>query len=168
MPKTTPQHVLVLDEDVACGQSTSLLLEQQGFTVTTVCDPQEALNTLRFDPPILLIMGQCDKPQQTLDLLKQVIKSSPHVQIILHCDECSFETAQKALSLQVFAIVEKSQDTEQLLKTVHRAVHQYDALALQRSEMRFATIVNDLSDMVIRYLPDGTITFANLVFIYLF
>ena len=168
MPKTTPQHVLVLDEDVACGQSTSLLLEQQGFTVTTVCDPQEALNTLRFDPPILLIMGQCDKPQQTLDLLKQVIKSSPHVQIILHCDECSFETAQKALSLQVFAIVEKSQDTEQLLKTVHRAVHQYDALALQRSEMRFATIVNDLSDMVIRYLPDGTITFANRVFMDLF
>ncbi len=168
LPQTTSQHVLILDEDASIRQTLSQLLEQQGFTVTGVGDPQQALETLRFTQTILLIMSQCAEPQETLDFLEQVKKSAPHVQVILYTGECSFEIAQRALNLQVSAIVEKSEDTGQLIKTVHRAVHQYDALALQRSEMRFATIVNDLSDVVIRYLPDGTITFANRVFMDLF
>ncbi|MFG0250771.1 MAG: ATP-binding protein [Phycisphaeraceae bacterium JB051] len=168
MSQTTSQHVLVLDENQATGQSTSQLLKQHGFVVTTVAESQEALQVLQFDPPLLLIMGHCDKTEQTLQTLEQVKSISPQVQIILHTCECSVAIAQKALNLQVFALVEKSQDAEHLLDTVHRAIHQYDALALQRSEMRFATIVNDLNDMVLRYLPDGTITFANRVFMDLF
>jgi PAS domain S-box-containing protein len=164
-PDTKALHVLILDQDLSVCTTVKQMLDAQGFEATSVNQPEQALDELRFGRHTVLIMEQCAQSSQTLDLLEKIRHSSPYVQMIFHTQGCSIEVAQQALKLDVFAIVEKSGNTDELLRTVYRAIHQYDTLAIQRCEMRFATIVNDLSDMVIRYLPDGTITFANRIFL---
>ncbi|HAI10588.1 MAG TPA: hypothetical protein DCM28_02715 [Phycisphaerales bacterium] len=162
---TNPVHVLVMDQDMEAQDQIADLLTSQGFVASAVTDPQDAINELRFAKHNILIMDINDDREQILPLIQTVRQSTPHIQIILYTGHCSFEMAKEALNQGVFAYVDKSESLDVLRSTIHRAVHQYDALALDRSQMRFATIVNDLSDMVIRYLPDGTITFANRVFL---
>lgn len=163
--ETKPTHILILDKDPDVHAQTKSLLNAQGITANSVYNAQDALHELRFCRHNVLLMDMFGDQEQTLSLIKTVHQSISHVQIILYTSQCSFEIARHALNMGVFAYVDKSDNNQELLSTIHRAIHHHDAMALHRSEMRFATIVNDLSDMVIRYMPDGKIIFANRVFL---
>lgn len=165
---TIPTHILVLDRDQCVHTQIRDMLNQQGIVANAAFTAEDAINELRYGRYTVLVMDMLDDRTQTVELIRNLHHNVSHIQIILHTDQNCFETAKLALNLGVFAYVEKSDNQAELLATIHRAIHQSDTMALRRSEMRFATIVNDLSDMVIRYQPDGRITFANRVFLDLF
>lgn len=165
---TTPMRVMVLDADEAARSRVASELQRQGIEVTVLEDTNQAMVQLHLGRHEVLIVDMPFEDPQALRVLLNIRQTAPVLQIILHTSHSSFEMARHALNLGIFAYVEKSDDLQELMTTVHRAIHQYDAMALHRSEMRFATIINDMSDMVIRYLPDGSISFANRVFLDVF
>jgi PAS domain S-box-containing protein len=162
---TMPMRVLILDEDSQNRCRIASVFQAYGIEPTTVLTLDDAINELRFGCHAVIVVNLSEDKDVHFSEVERILAQAPHAQIVLFSTQCTFANARKAIDKGAFACLLKSDKLDELLLTVYRAMHQFDARALHRSEMRFATIINDLSDMVLRYLPDGTITFANQIFL---
>ena len=161
----TLMRVLVMDQDAACQQRLLSALQSQAIEVKVVCKAQEAIDELRFSNYAVLLFSDDGDGQQTFSFLQEVRACASQVQIVLLTDQSNIQMTEDSALLGIFTCVKKQAACDDLIRVVHQAIHSYHARALHRSQMRFETVVDDLSDRVVRYLPDGTITFANRAFL---
>lgn len=172
MPQTTqfsiPIRVLVLEPQDQYRNELVSCFREHRIEAIAVAKSEEVLWELRIGSYAVLVLDVGEDVQQVMAFIQEVRNSCSRVQIILHTTHDSLELAKQAIKLNVFGYQNKQDNCVELIDTVHRAIHQFDTLALHRAEKRFASIIDDLSDMVIRFDTHGTITFANRTFLQTF
>src|SRR5690606_11247087 len=66
-----------------------------------------------------------------------------------------------AVNLGAFAYVEKLNAPEELISTVHRAMEQYMAHALEESQGRLRSITENVLDFIVQLDREGRVIFIN-------
>ena len=122
----------------------------------------EVLQVVRAQRPDLVLMDIFIKGDidgiQTAQILRRDL-SLPVVFITAHSDDT---TIQRAKLAEPYGYILKPFDDRELRSTLEMAIYKADAERLLReSEARYRAIVEDQSDLVVRYSPDLTITYTN-------
>ncbi|MBC5824429.1 MAG: response regulator [Candidatus Eremiobacteraeota bacterium] len=118
MPKT----VLVVDDSATQRAHLKAVLEQEGYTVVTLCDGPAALETIQAQPPDLVLADVLMTPMDGYELCRQ-IKSSPATQktpVILISTLGKPTDNYWAQYSQVDAYLTKTADPSQMLETIRR------------------------------------------------
>jgi Response regulator containing CheY-like receiver, AAA-type ATPase, and DNA-binding domains len=118
--------VLVVDDDIAVRSMLSLLLRQNGYEVTAVASPSEAIEHVRRYTPVLILMDMNytvdTSGEEGITLLKQVKIFRPDVPVILITAWGSIHLAVRGMKAGAFDFITKPWSNETLVATVRRAV----------------------------------------------
>lgn len=81
------KQILVVDDDRAIRSSLTLLLEHEGYAVTTAADPAEAIAVVRVTVPALVLLdmnfSRSTKGEEGLILLRQIKIFCPDTPVVL-------------------------------------------------------------------------------------
>jgi len=155
---------LLIAEDeniIAFDLSTRLVLfgyEVIGMAATG----NEVLAMVQSNRPDLVVMdiflrGEIDGIQ-TAEILRNEY-ALPVIFLTAHSDDA---TLQRAKKVEPFGYVLKPFDDRELRSVIEMALYKASAeRRLQQSEARYRAIVMEQTDLVVRWLPDFSITFAN-------
>lgn len=114
-------HVLIVDDEERFRLTTRNLLETRGVNADTAAGPLEALETLktaRFDVVILDVQ----MPDMSgVDLLAEIKKLDPTVEVIMMTGYASFETARRITELGAFDYLLKPCSLDELVDKIEAA-----------------------------------------------
>ncbi len=114
--------ILIIDDDIAIRTSLSLLLKKEGFTVSSVGTPIEALDFLRENEPQLVLLDMNFSNETTgddgLKMLSQIKKRYPSVSVILITGWATIDLAVKGMKLGASDFIHKPWQNEHLLKSI--------------------------------------------------
>jgi two-component system, NtrC family, response regulator len=114
--------ILIIDDDIAIRTSLSLLLKKEGFTVSSVGTPIEALDFLRENEPQLVLLDMNFSNETTGDdgikMLSQIKKRYPSVSVILITGWATIDLAVKGMKLGASDFIAKPWQNEHLLKSI--------------------------------------------------
>ncbi len=115
--------VLIVDDEKSIRNTLSEFLRREGYQVDAVEDAVKALAILDqeiFDVVVTDIIMPC---MSGVELLEQVRKNIPDIQVILMTGEPTVETAVKAVHAGAYDYISKPIVKNTLLKVVGQAVH---------------------------------------------
>jgi DNA-binding NtrC family response regulator len=141
------EHVLVLDDDLACREAMQGYLERDGFYVTTASD-EDILPLLQgVRPRCLVIATTLDGGRErALDLVRSTRESDPNVGIVVVANG-DIDLVEKAITgLDVWAVVQKPNDIEKLPSKVKKAC-EFAAMSIDQKEK----LVDDLTTQTIMF-----------------
>jgi two-component system, NtrC family, response regulator len=114
--------ILIIDDDIAIRTSLSLLLKKEGFNVSSVGTPIEALDFLRENEPNLVLLDMNFSNETTgddgLKMLNQIKKRYPSVSVILITGWATIDLAVKGMKLGASDFIAKPWQNEHLLKSI--------------------------------------------------
>lgn len=114
--------ILIIDDDIAIRTSLSLLFKKEGFTVSSVGTPIEALDFLRENEPQLVLLDMNFSNETTgddgLKMLSQIKKRYPSVSVILITGWATIDLAVKGMKLGASDFIHKPWQNEHLLKSI--------------------------------------------------
>ena len=166
-----PYRVLIVDDDTVTAQFYALLLGEAGVITETVSDPMIALERLRaFQPDLItmdILMPECDG----FELARIIRQGRAYLQTPI-----IFLSTETELSKHRRAIVSGGDDI--LTKPVQSGFFIASVLAraerarllnsltqeVTRSREMFRSVLDDQTELVCRFRPDGTLTFVNRAF----
>ncbi len=125
-------------------------------------DAIEAVRQLQPDLVLMdiFIKGEIDGIQAALVLRNEL--NTPVIFITAHSDEL---TLQRAKIAEPFGYILKPFDDRDLRTVIEMGIYKAEAeKRLRESEARYRGIVEDQTDLIVRYLPDFTLTFVNDAF----
>lgn len=128
--------ILVADDDQACREYVVTLLEQEGYSCTSVPNALAAADQLKVGDFDLLISDIKMPGNSELELLKSLSSSASEVPIILMTGHPSVETAVPAVALRVAAYLVKPVSSEELLKWVKQTTGQSRAFRTVRDNLQ--------------------------------
>ena len=110
-------HMLVVDDENGPRQALRMLLKED-YTVHMASGVQAALEVLKQEK-IDLIITDIRMPNQTgLDLLREVKRGYPDIQVIMLTGYGQLDTAVEAIHQGAFAYIEKPFDSEKMLEKI--------------------------------------------------
>ncbi|MEN6611683.1 MAG: PAS domain S-box protein [Methanoregulaceae archaeon] len=170
MTGTSPISVLYVDDERELLSLGKIFLEQSGeFAVTTALSAKEGLDLLlvsRFDAVISdYLMPEMDG----IDFLKEVRVRHGPVPFILFTGKGREEIVILAINQGADFYLQKGGEPKsqfvELAHKVKQAVGKRDAeLALQESERRYRSVIEDQTEFIARVDTDKTFLFANEAF----
>ena len=120
------QPVLICDDDPVVCSSLSLVLRRSGYEVVTVGTPDEAINYVRNDTPVLILMdmnySNSTSGEEGLELLSKVRIFVPDVPVILITAWGTINLAVRGIRGGAFDFVTKPWDNKAILKTIETAI----------------------------------------------
>ncbi len=114
--------VLVVDDEKNQREIYTLILEDDGFDVTTGQSGEHALRLARDQHFDLVLTDYKMTGMDGLTLLGELLKSDPSIIVVMMTAHGSVESAKEALRGGAFDYLEKPIDRDQLLKTVESAL----------------------------------------------
>lgn len=135
--------ILIVDDDAAVRSSLQFLLKRAGFEPESVPGPKEALETVRANPPELILMDMnftlTTTGEEGIRLLRQVKVLCPEVPVILMTAWGSISLAVQGMQAGAFDFVTKPWNNLMLLKSIRTALDiagqkKAEACALNRTE----------------------------------
>ncbi|MFH1811763.1 MAG: SLC13 family permease [Pseudomonadota bacterium] len=132
--ETGPIKVLLVDDEDRFRQNLAQRLTLRGFSVRDVGDGEEAIRLVRSDRPDVIVLDRKMPKMQGEEVLKEVKKMAPEVQVIMLTGHASIESATSIGRLDAFAYLEKPCETEELIATIRRA-RQERVYAMARNEI---------------------------------
>lgn len=166
---TAKYHVLHVDDDPGFAELTASFLEteQEDFAVTSVSDPNEALDALantseEFD----CIVSDYQMPQMTgLELLDAIYTQDPDfgLPFILLTGQGSEEIAADALNRGATSYIQKG-GTDVYEYLAQRIRHDIQQAVARRNSQRFATLVEAIDDPVYVLNEEGVFQYINEAF----
>jgi len=160
--------LLLVDNDVRLLQEMKSFLEEDGMvqavSITSVVEALDRIRVQQFDAIISEYILQITDGQTFLEILRRSRKND--TPFIFFAKKTGNREVINALNAGATFYVLKGSDPKRefiLLKHfIHQAVEQKRIQdALIASEERYRRVVEDQSEFIIRYLPDGTLVFAN-------
>ncbi len=115
-------HVLVADDEVSLRTVLGAVLRRQGYTVTTVCDGEEALEALESGPFAALLTDLRMPKLDGMGLLRQVARRWPDMPVILLTAHGTVDVAVEALKIGAFDFLSKGCDNAEVAEVVGKAV----------------------------------------------
>lgn len=164
-------RILVIDddEDLLFLADKFLAKQNKSFTIESSIDSQNALRRLdeeEYDAVICdFHLGQ--NQMNGLEILQWIRESGNTIPFIIFTGKSREEIAIQALNLGADYYLEKGEDLEGLFIEIGHHIRNVvkgrkTAEALELSEDRYRRIVEDQTEFVVRWLPNGTRTFANV------
>ena len=122
------RRVLVVDDDESLRRVTQVQLEDEGYSVMTACDGEEALGILARAPQDLVITDLSMPGMSGVDLLKKVVSEFPETTVVLVTAFGTIESAVDAMKLGAYDYVTKPVNPESLRLIVARSLERLSLL----------------------------------------
>lgn len=161
MKSSTSRRVLVVDDDIDVLKVERDLIAEFGYEAVGCSSGKEALKLLkkrRFD---LLFTDLILPETDGIKLMQNAIEIDPHLVCIMVTGQGTIETAVEAMKVGAFDYILKPLSPDILLTVLSRAM---EVRRLRESEEKYRAIVEDQTELICRWLPDGVITYANEVY----
>jgi sodium-dependent dicarboxylate transporter 2/3/5 len=136
-PKDRAKILLVDDED-RFRKNLAQRLAMRGYDVRDVDDGEEAIRIVRLTRPDIVILDRKMPKIQGEEVLKEVKKLAPEVQVIMLTGHADIESAAATGKLDAFAYLQKPCETDELITTIE-AARRERAFAMERHEMPVVT-----------------------------
>lgn len=156
-------RILVVEDDLVVAASIEVLLSKQGyFVISDTRTGQDAIKKATEMRPDLVLMdimlpGTMDGIQAATQIRDQL--GIPVVYLTALSDE---KTLQKARVSDPFGYISKPFTPSDLRATIEIALHRHQIdRKLEESEARYRAAVEDQTELICRFLPDGTLTLVN-------
>lgn len=148
--------VLIADDEETFRESTSRLLQREGFECQSAEDASDAIERLRrgcFD----LLLADIRMPRnRDLRLVREARELDSQMPIILVAGYPSTEAAVRSVEMSVVAYLTKPLNFEELVSRVRAAVqHSRNRRALSAVRRRLSSCLSDLDAVQSKRLPQG-------------
>lgn len=154
-------RVLVVDDDVDVLKVEQDLVSEFGYETGGCASGKEALKLLKKRKFDLLLTDLILPEMDGIKLMQNALKIDPHLVCIMVTGKGTIETAVEAMKVGAFDYISKPLKPEILATALSRAM---DVRRLRESEEKYRAIVEDQTELICRWLPNGTITYANEVY----
>ena len=114
--------ILIVDDEKASRKSLSKILGLEGYTVETKEDGQSAIDSFAENSYDLMILDLQMPGMSGLEVLQEVVKNSPDVQIIMLTAHGSLDTAIEALRLGAHDYILKPASPDEILASVAKGI----------------------------------------------
>jgi DNA-binding NtrC family response regulator len=115
-------RVLVVDDEKNQREIYTLILEDDGYQVTTAQSGEQALRFARENQFDLVLTDYMMTGMDGLTLLGELLKHDPSIMVVMMTAHGSVESVKEALRGGAFDYLEKPIDRDQLLKIVENAL----------------------------------------------
>jgi CheY-like chemotaxis protein len=113
-------NVFVVDDEALITKSLSLILGQEGFSVTTFTNPLEAIEEMKVNPPDLLISDVMMPQLSGVDLAIRTARSLPECRILLFTASTEDLLFKARAQGHDFRLLHKPVHPKTLLKEIDR------------------------------------------------
>lgn len=117
------EHVLLVDDEDLLTQMGEIMLTDLGYRATIASGPEAALEQIRCDPSIALVMTDLTMPGMTgLDLARAIHELRPRLPIILISGYVSRLTPEQLREAEISTVLTKPQTFEALASALRQAL----------------------------------------------
>jgi DNA-binding NtrC family response regulator len=124
----TRNRVLVVDDEKNQREIYTLILEDDGYQVTTAQSGEQALRFARENTFDLVLTDYKMTGMDGLTLLNELLKVDPSIIVVMMTAHGSVDSVKEALRGGAFDYLEKPIDRDQLLKVVQNALGQLNRI----------------------------------------
>jgi PAS domain S-box-containing protein len=154
-------RVLIVDDDFDVLKIVRDLIEEFGYEAVGCSSGKEALKLVKKKKYDLLLTDLFLPEIDGIKLMKNVREIDPSVICLMVTGKGTIESAVEAMKVGAFDYILKPLKPESLLTALSRAMEVH---RLRESEEKYRTIVEDQTELICRWRPDGIITFASEVY----
>ncbi|MFH1755878.1 MAG: SLC13 family permease [Candidatus Latescibacterota bacterium] len=129
-----PAKILLVDDEERFRTSLAQRLKMRGYDVHDVGDGQEAIRKVRLMRPDVVILDRKMPMLQGEEVLREVKKIAPEVQVVMLTGHADIESATVSGRLDAFAYLQKPCEMEDLISTIE-AARQEKLYAMARHEI---------------------------------
>ena len=133
-----PTHILVVDDSPTQLRQMQMVLEKDGLLVRTAIDGNDAMDSIRADPPVLVVTDLQMPNKNGLELMAAVKACNSSIPVILTTSQGSEEIAAKALREGASSYVPKRDLTTALISVVRQVLSVNQATQSVREVAKFA------------------------------
>ena len=138
--------ILVVDDDRDVCEYLSDFLNREGFKVTTITDPTEALDELKRSEYHLVVLDLKMPKITGIDLLQQIRRIDDDVAVVILTGHPSLETATASIQHDVSAYLKKPFTSEEFREVLQR-IAKKKGLILRREDELHAAIGRNIRDL---------------------
>jgi DNA-binding NtrC family response regulator len=138
--------VLVIDDDQDIREYLHDFLGSEGFDVSTLADPSEALERIRDEVFHLVVLDLMMPKVSGIDLLAQIRAIDDDIAVIILTGYPSLETASASIQHEVSAYIHKPFSTAEFRDVIAR-IAKKKGLVLRREDELHATIGRQIRDL---------------------
>jgi two-component system sensor histidine kinase UhpB len=160
MADIEPGRILIVDDEIDVLVPLRDFLTELGYEAVGYVSAREALEALKAKDFDLLLTDLVLPEMDGISLLKYAGRAAPNLTSIVITGQGTIESAVEAMKVGAFDYVTKPLDWKVLRTNVSRAI---EVARLRKSEEKYRSIVEDQTEFICRWRPDGTITFVNEV-----
>jgi len=124
--------VLVVDDEPAVLESSSLLLQEYGYSVTSSSDAEDAIRRFQANSIDVVVTDIVMPSVSGIELLRQIHDISPATPVILMTAYADMEKVLGALKIGAFDFIIKPFTAELLVHSVEKAVHYNKLILMER------------------------------------
>lgn len=159
--ETKSGRLLVVDDEIDSLTPLCDLLSEWGYEVTGYASGKEALEALKEKEFDLLLTDLVMPEMDGIELIHAVMKKDPHLVSIIITGKGTIQTAVEAMKTGAFDYLLKPIEWKLLKPVLSRAM---EVRRLREAEEKYRSVVEDYqTELICRFLPDGTLTFVNEV-----
>ena len=138
--------ILVVDDDRDVCEYLSDFLNREGFQVTTITDPTEAIAELKRSEYHLVVLDLKMPKMTGIDLLQQIRRVDDDVAVVILTGHPSLETATASIQHDVSAYLKKPFTSEEFREVLLR-IAKKKGLILRREDELHASIGRNIRDL---------------------
>lgn len=130
------KSILVVDDDESVRKLIQITLQRQGYRCVAAANSQEARQLLDVEPFALLLSDIHMPGESGLDLVAYVKSTFGDMAVIIITVIDDIETAQRALSLDIYGYIVKPIDKNQIMISVTNALRRRQLELKQKNQSR--------------------------------
>ena len=120
-PKAGATQILIVDDERVVRHVCQLSLEQDNYAISAAENGIKAMEMLRSDPEISIVLSDLKMPGMTgLELLNAVKRDFPHVEVIIMTGFATIENAIEAMKLGAYDFLLKPLKAEQIRLVINK------------------------------------------------
>lgn len=125
--KLSQTLVLVVDDEESIRSSLSNVLSDEGFSVLTASNGEEALNYVRSEKPTLIFLDIWMPGWDGIETLEKIKAESPDTEVVMISGHATIANALEASKRGAFDFIEKPLSIDSVLLSARRALAKRDS-----------------------------------------